>query len=78
MDNWYLVSGDSSSQSTFHHALQRLLFALGLSCQLCAAVSKPCYVVLSTQTVTITSIVTAGLGNCFINYQMTVFVHVRA
>lgn len=37
------------SQAGCHHLLQRLLFALRLSRQLCRAVTKPCNVILEEQ-----------------------------
>lgn len=45
----HLVIHNFFSQAGCHHLLQRLLFALGLSCQLCRAVTKPCNVILEEQ-----------------------------
>lgn len=45
----HLVIYDFFSQARCHHLLQRLLFALCLSCQLCRAVTKPCNVILEEQ-----------------------------
>lgn len=42
----HLVIHNFLSQAGRHHLLQRLLFALCLSCQLCRAVTKPSYVIL--------------------------------
>lgn len=45
----HLVIHNFLSQAGRHHLLQRLLFALCLSCQLCRAVTKPRYVILEQQ-----------------------------
>lgn len=45
----HLVIHNFFSQAGRHHLLQRLLFALCLSCQLCRAVAKPRYVILEQQ-----------------------------
>lgn len=45
----HLVIHNFFSQAGGHHLLQRLLFALCLSCQLCRAVTKPCNVILEEQ-----------------------------
>lgn len=45
----HLVIHNFLSQARRHHLLQRLLFALCLSCQLCRTVTKPSYVILEQQ-----------------------------